>query len=216
MATTPYSALTPRVAIHVKQCPNVVIERALADTGVEFCESSLAWRVFPTNISTISGDYTYSVSGLPTDSELSHIIYAHNGNNPLEILTVEQIAYQYPGWPDTTADALSEPRVLTLVSPLTISTVPVPDGVYTISLFVAIKPTRTAIGVEDTIVNEWLDAFVFGAVHKLLMQAGMPWADDKTAIYYGKMWRHYTLLARAKANKSLTRANLNVTMVPFA
>lgn len=216
MSNTAYSSLVPRVAINVRQCPNVVIERALADSAIEFCETTLAWRVFPTDITTSSGDYEYALAGLPADTELAHPIYAHIASQPLEVLTVEQVAYQYPNWPDVSSTGISQPRALTAMSVNTILTVPVPDAAYTISLQVAVKPTRTATFLDSGIVDEWMDGIVFGAVHKLLSQVKVPWADEKAAIYYGKMWRHYTLLARAKVNKSLTRANLSVAMVPFA
>jgi hypothetical protein len=99
-----------------------------------------------------------------------------------------------------------------------VSVIPVPDAAqsYTLYLYCAIRPTLAATGMDSTIYATYRRTIYHGVLHELMMMPKRPWTDEKRAEYHGKQWEYMTANARARANKSFSRANISVVPAPWA
>lgn len=114
------------------------------------------------------------------------------------------------------ADA-STPQVITQVSPNKYIVLPLPDATeYTMRMFYALKPTRTATGMDETAMDELEDVIVHGALQHLLVLPQVHWSDRELASYHAKQYTFHVAERRARANLGNSRASMSVRMRPFA
>lgn len=111
-----------------------------------------------------------------------------------------------------------EPRVITQLTPERYAVLPMPgtDQTYTIRMFYALKPTRTATGMDETVLNELEEIIVHGALQQLLVMPKVVWNDNMLAAYHAKQFLFRQSERRARANLGNSRASLTVRSNGFA
>jgi hypothetical protein len=83
-------------------------------------------------------------------------------------------------------------------------------------MFVALRPTPTATGMDKTAFDELEQLIVHGALQHLLVLPDKSWSDRELAVFHAKQYSYKTTLRRAKANLGVARASMTVQMRPFA
>lgn len=111
-----------------------------------------------------------------------------------------------------------QPRVFTQLSPEKFILLPLPDGddTYRMRIFTALKPTRTATGMDEVVFNELEDAIMHGALQHLLVLPDKNWTDRELASYHAKQFVYHLADRRARANLGNMRGSMSVRMQPFA
>lgn len=129
---------------------------------------------------------------------------------------------QFNGGGDATlpAEALADgstPRALTQVTPDKFIILPLPDAqqVYRCRMFVALKPKRTATGMEAFILDELEEVIMHGALQHLLALPEQAWSDRELAAYHAKQYTFQVAERRARANLGNQRGTLRARMQPF-
>lgn len=112
--------------------------------------------------------------------------------------------------PPSLIDMEGRPTHYWLVDDKTLRLFPSPDAVYNLRVMVALKPSRTAIGVADWVYETWADAIVSGAIHRLAQIPDKTWTDQQLAA------EHRLRFERAVSNavtRDLRQINLRVRNV---
>jgi hypothetical protein len=82
-------------------------------------------------------------------------------------------------------------------------------------MFMALKPKRSAVGMDEVAFNDLEDAIMHGALQDLLILPNVPWADRDLASYHAKQYIFYTTERRARANLGNARGSFRARMQPF-
>ena len=111
----------------------------------------------------------------------------------------------------------STPRVITQITPDKFIVLPLPDNaeIYRCMMFVALKPKRTADGMDEVIFNELEDVIMHGALQHLLVMPDTNWTDRDLASYHAKQYSYQLAERRARANLGNARGSMRVKMRPF-
>jgi len=223
MALVPFSNYTVDVAPHVEGCPSVVIAAAIRKIFIDLCQRGKIWRVPLTDVTLVSGTYSYNLVSPIAETEVSAILNAQmskaatpTATQRLEITTVEVINSMFPDWPNTAVTG--EPRALFQTAPSTFCIAPVPGSLdtYTAKLTAAIRPTTTAVNVESSLMSEFRREWFHGTLCELMTLPNRVWSNDKLATYHGKQWTFLLSSARARVNKGFGRTPINVRPRPWA
>jgi hypothetical protein len=222
MSTITYASVYGDIGANVPGVPDVVMQFYMNKVASDLCDRAKVWRVNYTPVTLVAGSYTYTVTSPVAQTELSAILLAKyygatsKKYTEMSVNTAEQVFEVSVGWPDTANPG--QPVAVTRVDESSISVVPVPDTAetYTLYLYNAIKPTLTATGIESTIYAQYRRAIYHGVLHELMMMPKKPWSNPTLGEYHGKQWEFMVNSARARANKSFSRANLTVVPQPWA
>lgn len=217
MATRTFLSLATRLASSVPGCPQPVIEQHIRDSAIEVCERTLAWRYQQPSIRLTPGVYEYAYNN-PTQSEVHAFLTATVNGVPLEPVTLEQLYGSYPDWPNLATDKRANPRLICQLDPDNFVLAPLPDATvaYDLKMIVALKPLRTATGMDKTVFDDIENVIMHGALQHLLVMPNKNWSDRELAAYHAKQYISKTTERRARANLGAARASMTVKMRPLA
>lgn len=119
--------------------------------------------------------------------------------------------------PEAVVAEASEPMAVCQLTPEKYIVLPLPDNerIYETRMFVALKPKRTATGMNETILNELEDVVVHGALQYLLTIPNAAWSDKDLAAYHAKQYLFHLTERRARANLGNMRGTMTARMQPF-
>lgn len=120
--------------------------------------------------------------------------------------------------PDSAVEGASEPRIFTQLTPDKYILLPLPDNdeVYTLRLFLALKPSRTASGMEDAIFTDLEDSILHSALQETLTMPNVAWGDRQLATYHAKQYHAHVNERRARANLTAARGQIRAYGDRFA
>ena len=217
MTTRLFTSLEPRIAPSVPGCPRPTIEQYVRDAAIEVCEKTLVWRYEQPLIRLTPGVYDYDYE-TPDYTEVVAIIHAAVNGDPITPLVQEDVHRLYPAWPSVDVNTRSAPRHISQFDPDQFILAPTPDNskLYDIKLFVALKPTPDADGMDKTPFDECEQLIIHGALQHLLLLPNRSWTDRELAVYHAKQFTYKTASRRAKANLGVARASMTAQMRPLA
>lgn len=243
MAIRLFSSLVPRINPSVPGCPYATIVQHIRDAAIEVCERTLGWRYEPLGFLLTPGQREY-VYEKPDDTEVHAVLTALVNCVPLHPMTLEQAVRAHPklfcssqidliwdqadipfdganlDWDNASINYVASkgtPWGITQISPDKFIVFPVPDNKrpYKIKMVLALKPTRTAPGMDEAAFNELEDAIVHGTLQRLLLLPKQKWEDRELASYHAKQYLARITERRARANLTNARATLRVQIPPF-
>jgi len=131
-----------------------------------------------------------------------------------EALFNENSGYVLP--PEIVAKA-GTPDSICQVTPDKYIVLPLPNGDerYSVRMFYALKPKRTATGMDEVAFDELEDVIVHGALQHLLVLPNVPWTDRDLASYHAKQYTFHLSERRARANSGNVRGSMTARMRPF-
>jgi hypothetical protein len=229
----PYATYFGDISPNVPGVPDAVLGFYMNKVMIDLCDRAKVARVSALPVSLVPCTY---VNGAPTalgqidyapilpqayctiSAILSAKIYMTNAQKWYDIpsLTTEQIFATQPDWPNYLNPG--QPSAVTQKDEQYISIVPAVSNAdtFTLYLFVAIRPTVSSTFVDPIVYESNRRAIYHGTLHELMSMPKRPWTDEKRAQYHGKQWEYMVNLARARANKSFSRANISVVPSPWA
>lgn len=120
--------------------------------------------------------------------------------------------------PPEAVEGGGSPRIITQISPDKYVILPFPntEQTYTLKLFYALKPTKIATAMDETVMNELEDVIIHGALQQLLVMPKVVWTEPVLASYHAKQYLKHLTERRARANLGNARATLTVRYNDFA
>ena len=119
--------------------------------------------------------------------------------------------------PSAVVAAASTPRSITQISPDKYVVLPLPDAqrIYQVRMFLALKPKRSATGMDEVIFDELEEVIMHGALQHLLVLPNQAWSDRELASYHAKQYAFQVSERRARANLGNVRGTMRARMQPF-
>lgn len=166
-----YSDLFVYVISEVPGCPEFTAERAIRDTCIDFCSRTDVYRAEPLSLIVIPGVTDYELEA-PTGTEPNHVMKVLRSGRPLETLTYEDAFMRVE-----TAGDRSPPSYYAQYDNSNLLLGPPPSAKETLKVLYSLRPTQTSSSIPDTIGLEHRETLVSGAIFRLQMMAGSPWAN---------------------------------------
>jgi hypothetical protein len=108
------------------------------------------------------------------------------------------------------------PRSICQVTPDQYILLPLPDATpYEVRMWVALKPQRSAIGMEYVALNDLEDTVVHGALQTLYAMPNTAWHEKELSAYHAKQYLYHLTERRARANLGNARGTLVARAQPF-
>lgn len=166
---TPLSSFTSRVAPHALTAPDVLIEQAVLDTCIDFCERTLIVRATLDPFNTSPGVQEYDLEATDSSLTVARLMRAWLGTQELRPWSEDQVSDPFAfqssvtGYtrPTGTPNFFDEPE------PGTIGFYPAPDAAYPVAIRAALKPLRSATVVPDVLFENWANAIADGALARI-------------------------------------------------
>jgi hypothetical protein len=175
-----YSRILPKVP----GCPDPLVNEAVVDSCVEFCEQSLLIQSTTTPVTVTANQGTYTLSA-PASQKIAVTMKVWHGTTELEpapSAVVDQVLAYVSGVGTETATP-GIPRYFYEFSSGVIGLWPVPNATNSnfLTARIATKPLRSATTVVDELYEDWADAICAGAVSRIRQTPGQPFSGDGTA-----------------------------------
>lgn len=112
----------------------------------------------------------------------------------------------------------SEPSAITQLTPDKFVVLPLPDNeqTYTVRMFYALKPSRSADAMDARVFDELEEAILHNALQHLLVLPDVKWSDRELAAYHAKQSLREITERRARANLGNMRGTMRATAPKFA
>jgi len=218
-----FATLAPKVGASLPGCPHPLVIQYIRDAAIRVCERTLAWRYEQPAFTLTPGQAEYDFPR-PPDTDVQAVLGVSLNDSSIKITPLEYALEQYPQWPVATTDPDeiteqgSEPQTLTQVRSHSFITLPMPDAErpYNLRFVYALKPSRYAHDMAQSVFDEYEDAITHGTLQQLLVMPGVEWADRELAAYHAKQFLYSVTYARAQANLNKFRGTMVVRAPKFA
>ena len=119
--------------------------------------------------------------------------------------------------PDSALAEASTPQAICQLTPDKYLILPLPDNqrVYEMRMFLALKPKKSATGMDEVLFDELEDVIMHGALQHLLVLPNTNWSDRELASYHARQYIFHLNERRARANLSNMRGNMTARMQSF-
>jgi len=182
MATT-YESLLPEILPMVPGCPDALAIQHIRSSVIELCEKASVYQQELDAISTVANMYEYEFDA-PLSTSVHKIVWGVLSGDSLEPVTSGMLEQRIPNWRNQTGS----PEYIIKNNLTTFWIAPVPSASTANSLIVrvALKPTYTSTSCDDTIMSDYRDTIINGAVGRLLRMPAKEWSDVSSAsVYFG-------------------------------
>lgn len=187
-------------------CPFAVADHALRLAAIAFCEQSMAWRYQHPDVTVIAATAEYAFVP-PAESVVHTITYAEFEGEAIETHAGES-NIMIDDWHNQTG---TPEYVLGGYTGITL--VPTPDVAGTLTMTVVLKPSPTAIGVDDNVFNEYRAAIVHGALAMLMLSPKKPYSSPNLATYHQQQFTIAAGMAGMRQARNYTRAPLQTAIL---
>jgi len=176
---TAWSAFTPRILPEVPRCSSPLAEQAVLDAVIDFCERSYINQIDHTPIDAVAntGEYAWAPG---TNLKVVRPELVWYDKKPLEAKTRDELALIYAYWPDQVGTPLY--FLQEKLEKLILVPKPAAALVSGIRAKVSVRPSRSAVDVDDAIYDRYLDAIVYGAKARLFYMDNQPWSNSAKAV----------------------------------
>lgn len=199
---------------YVPGCPSITAEIAIKNTVIEFCEKTLILQRDHDPVTVTAGINDYDLDP-PTGYLVTKIMKAWYENIPLVPAAPDEIgsvsAYNALA---KDAEGPGQPRWIFQKEERVFSLLPVPanNSVNAVTMRVALKPSRSATGVEDVIYEDYMETIGAGARSRLFMIPNTLHFNPQMAGVNKMQFDQGVNVARQRANRGHTRSNLSVQL----
>ena len=188
MATVAWDEMLSELAPFLPGAPDITLRNALRSSASNFLAQTHIWRDEFYPFETTVGVPDYEVYSEAMVESVLWVVVGDQEISQTDPRRVRKRSINDRGHP--TAFWIQEGRKLRLF--------PTPDDVYTVSGWVALKPSSRSRGLEDWIVDLSKDAIISGAIHKVAQVPNKGWSDPQLAQYHKQLHDRAISNARVK------------------
>lgn len=210
-----YESFFPNILPEVPGAAEMLVENAVRNAAIEFCEKSLILTRDHDPITVLPNIVDYDLEP-PTGYLVIKVQKAWLENQPLhpmapdlvkEAATYNRLFSSYQAGPTTPTHYLQKDE-------RTISVWPLPDKKYAngLTLRVALKPTRTSTSIEDVIFEDYAEVIASGALYRLMASPGKAYTNPDLAVVHKSLFEQGVNTARSRMIHGHVRSNLQVKL----
>lgn len=189
----------------VPGCPIAVMNRALVNASIEFCDRTLTWRTEIDTQGANDGTSDYDLE-VPACGRVAAVLYV--GHDDVRVLPGNErnLDDGVDGWRLSTSEAdVATYYYLPDRKTLRLSLTPASDLSGGLDIFCAFKPVAAATKLPDVLYDDHLEAIGWGAKARLMLMAGTPWANPSLAGIYSNSFQTAIIKERAERFNDYTR-----------
>jgi hypothetical protein len=176
------------------------MKTALAAVAADFCARTHIWRETLDTQYTIPNIAEYDIEG---DAVIETPLWVVCNNQTLTHTDPRLLN-------KTDMMSKGQPSKFWMVNDTAIRLFYIPDKRFSLDVTVALKPSRTATGVETWIYETWGDALVSGAIWRLAKVPGKMWSSMDAAIAHRLIYEQAVTNARIRDFRAVPlRVSLN-------
>lgn len=212
---TPLSAFRSRIAPRVPTALDYTIDLAVLDAAIDFCEQTLICKGALDPVLTVPGEPQCDLDAVSTNQSVIKIMRAWAKDIELTAIAEDDVDTPLMYDPNVAGlqSASGMPRAFTEPAPGAIALYPIPDAAYPLTIRAAMKPKRSAKEVEDVLFENWVEEISHGALQRLFLTPGMPFTNDKLAVFHAGQFKAGVNKALLEAARGRTRAERMVRPV---
>lgn len=195
-----FDELLPDVNHYAPNCPEMIAVRELRRAAITFFNEVPVYT-HTTDIPVTAGKNRY-VAPTPLDTTLSQVLSVSLNGKKLNAIIPNSLEAMSKG-NGRTDSFYEQNNTLTLT--------PTPQQSGTLTLRVAVKPTRDANELDDTQMDRWVDAIVNQAVFRLTSMPERTWSNPSIAQAAQAMYES----EKFKAQKSINGKQNKTTQARF-
>ena len=186
---------------------HAVFQALVNDVPLDLLTLEQAITAYPTWVDLFSGESLATVWSLTPPGSFGSFDYNESLFNAGSAFVL----------PDSVVADGSQPLSMTQLTPDQFIVLPLPDdeNPYQMRMFVALKPKRTATGIDEAIFDDLEDPIVHNTLQHLLVLPNAHWTDRELAAYHARQFLFTVSERRARANLGNMRSLVRATMQPF-
>tara|TARA_R100001443_G_scaffold36424_1_gene50247 strand:- start:1229 stop:1852 length:624 start_codon:yes stop_codon:yes gene_type:complete len=171
-----FSDITPYIRPEVSGAPNVLIERAIRDTTIDFCRRTDVYLAEPEFVSIVANVNEYAVT-IPAGTELNHILDIFNDKTALKPVSYGVLLQNLGDETET-----GSPKMYAQRDNKEFFLAPIPSATDSLRVLFSLKPTSSSTSIPDTIGKEYRETITLGALYRLQMMSGYAFSNPSTAV----------------------------------
>lgn len=210
-----YEDFFPYVLPEVAGAAEMIVEQAVRNAVIEFCEKSLVLQRDHDPVTIKQGVVDYDLEP-PKGYIVVKVMKAWLENQELDPLAPDFVreAAVYNRLFSSYQSGASTPRAYLQKDERSVSVWQVPDKDYTngLTMRVALKPTRASTQIEDVIFEDYAETIASGALARLMLSPGKPYTSPDLAAYHRGQFERGINVARSRAVHGQVRSSPSVKL----
>jgi len=210
-----YSAFLDYVMPDVPGCTTQLAEHEIRNACIEFCENSLILQRDHDPVTIVAGIVDYDLEP-PTGTLVTRVMKAwYKGTELVQSAPDNINKSEVYNRLFTGADvSRSDPQRILQKDERTFTVYPIPQETATnsLTLRIALKPTRSSTTVDDVIFEDYAEAIGSGAKARLMMSPGKPYTNPQLGAAEMMLFRQAINTARSRAIRGHMRSDLGVKL----
>lgn len=199
--------MVPDVAVNVPDCPEVVIEKYLRQSAIDFCRRTYAWRSAEAETLS-SSELPYDVPA-PAGGRVFGVLSVMAGGVALENSGVRDLDIAVSDWRTVTG----VPEMFVEESRGLVTVIPLPSTSMDFIITAAYEPTATATTIPDELYRDYQDAIVSGVIMRLSMTAR--WLNANLVVAHRALYEDGVSRALVSLHGNHTLRGMNTTISPI-
>lgn len=199
----------------VPGCPEITADVAIRSALIEFCEKSHVIQRNHDPVTILAGITDYELEP-PTGQLVVKVMRAWYRTLELDPAAPDSVpkAEVYNTLFTGADKSRADPRVFLQKDERSISVFPIPKETVSNSLTmrVALKPTRVAATFEDVLFEDYAEVIASGAKYRLLSMANKPWTNGPASAANLTVFMSGVNAARSRAIRGNSRAEVKIRL----
>lgn len=213
--TTAYTAFLDYVLPHVPGCTNEIALLAIRNTCIDFCEKSMILERDHDPVTIVAGIIDYDL-GPPTGYRVVQVKKAWYKTTELTTPSPDEVGRPeiynklFKGADVSRSDPnriIQKDETTFTVYPIPLETVP-----NSLTMRVALKPTRASSNIEDVIFEDYAEIIGYGALARLQLSPNKPYTNPQGAVAHLGLYQSGLNTARQRATRGHMRGDLQVQL----
>ncbi|WP_025915802.1 hypothetical protein [Herminiimonas sp. CN] len=209
MSNVKYSDLIRDVLPHLTNGPSdPLVEAAIRNAVIEFCNQSWLWRYLPDPIDIVAGEVAYDLEPT-TGADVAAVLSCSIGGNLISPASTDDLDRIYTGWQSLSGPA----RHYTQTDTNSILLVPRPEFniAGALVMVLALQPRRSSTAFPGWIADQYAESLAAGALSRLLLMPGKAWSDGQAGMLNKDKFQAAIQVAKAFGTSGLSRAPVRTT-----
>lgn len=194
-----YDTLLPDVLSMVPACPEVTAERAIRSAVIDICEKTDVYQEQLDPITAVKGIFEYDLEP-PTGTVVHRIVWVTYDGKPLEPVSTGLLEQRKENWRNSSGT----PEYFVKQNLTQFYLVPIPAETLSqgVQIRVALKPTHTSTACNDTVMTDYRDTIINGALFRLTRMPAQDFTDFNAAGVYNTLYNEGLVYAERRSRQA--------------